>query len=117
MSIKNTIQAADDRPLEAFPVDEWGVEVFLRPFAGDDVILDDPESLTNKDAMWMQLRVGICNADGNPLFDDSDREWVMKKNVEVLQRIQKRLNKISGLSGDDEKKDSGKEETGDSPTG
>ena len=98
MSLRELILAANDRPLRAVEVPEWGCTVYLRPLNGNGRVNLLRALASNKnDAVYGDALVyAICDADGNAVFTKDDIAALNDKNGQVLERLADELVKASG---------------------
>lgn len=109
---RDEILALDDRPVELFSVPEWRRPVYLRAPALPDVVavLDRVGKLPKSEQALGQakemVRLGMCDANGNPLFTAADADVLVTKNLAALNRVAKRVTELCGMT--EEPKDAGK---------
>lgn len=106
MLTKDAIRAASDLPREMVQVPEWGGFLYVRTMTGTE--RDAWETGLSKgkhvnlDKVRAKLAVAVaCDADGKPMFDASDVDWLSEKSAAALQRIFAAASKLNCLSSSD----------------
>jgi hypothetical protein len=128
MLTRETILKTDDRRIEPVKLPEWGGELFVRNLSGTELSdwqdlcasRTDPKTkkVTNSRGLKGALLVAAaCDADGAPVFQEGDAEWLEGKNAAPLNRVWDKACEMSGIGGDEKKKlekNSDDDPTGDS---
>jgi len=106
MSLKEKIKAVQDIKKELVKVPEWDVEVEVRTMTGVQRAIMMNKSINNKgEIVYEQMYPDIviaCSYDpktDEQLFDDSDKEWLMKKSCAAIELIATKAMRLSGLTG------------------
>jgi hypothetical protein len=112
-SIRDQIQAADDRSADLYDVPEWGVKIeirsmtarsralFVADMASEDGSLDatasDPARI---EGMWWHVISQTCfdPESGEAAFEEGDQEWLFDKNARVVNDLANRCMDASGLT-------------------
>ena len=107
MTLREQILAADDIPQETHPLPKaWGqgtvlvkgltageLSDFVRKYA------DQPPKLQNAELLILCLR---DPESGKPLFEQADRDGLVKKGAKVMMPLIRIAQRLSGLVADDE---------------
>ena len=108
MSLRDTIQAADDSSYEDVDVPEWGVTIRVVPpsvGARADLLAKFPEDGEGIDykAMFTNVLIATCyDPDTNePAFTDADAPMLLEKNGAVVQRLFEKCQKAAGFNADE----------------
>lgn len=107
---RDGILAAQDLPLEAVEVPEWGGIVYMRVLTGKQ--RDEIEQLSTdrkaakrlevKEMVVNMVAMSLCNKDGKLLFGGGgDVQKLNEKSAAVLIRLFKVVQKISKIDDDD----------------
>lgn len=107
-SLKEQIIAAKDVQIERVATPEWGIDVYVRAMSGASrdkfeqavIASRDGDKYDNTGLRSMLIALTLCDADGNLVFELSDRKAIEGKNAAVLQRIFDASTKINGLASD-----------------
>lgn len=125
MSIRDTILAASDLPVEMIDVAEWGCAVGLRSMTAFEKdawqlglrrTIDAGDVLPENFRAEFLVRV-MVDADGSRLFADDEAELLGAKSSAVIERLFADAQRINGITReeiDELKKTSGETTSGDS---
>ena len=116
MSLRDTIQQADDLQTEDLTIPEWDVTIRVKAMTGRQRMkLVEQTQAKNKDHFYSDILIALCyDPDtGEPVFDPADRDWLMGKSGAVLETIAKTAIEISGVSVDDAEAAIGADPTSD----
>jgi len=90
---KDAVKAVEDRPIEQFPMPEWGGTVAIRPLTLAQILelRDTPKDGPDWQRSW--LRFGLVDeATGLPNWTDEEIEQLYReKHPQSLNRLQARL--------------------------
>lgn len=108
--IKTKIREAKDIDTIPYPVEEWDVTLELRAFTVGErgIYLEKMQSYRDDDgnlrrgyiaAMQPALLVSSCfdPETSEPIFDDTDEEWLIEKSGDVVDGIVTKILKMNGL--------------------
>lgn len=111
---REQIEQANDRVLECVSVPEWGGDVYVRNFGGEErdaweasIIGKDGKILRQNFRANLLVRC-LCDEAGNLLFGLADVAALSKKSAVVLDRLYDVANRINACTSEaveDEKKD------------
>lgn len=107
MGLRDKILGANDLPLEAVEVSEWGCTVYVRPLNGHQRNKLVKDALAGGVLYGSALVPSLCDKDGIPLFSELDVDVLNTKSGKVLERLSALVVKLNGLNSDaleDEKK-------------
>lgn len=121
---KETILAANDRPLHRETVAEWGGDVFLAVMTGADRDAWEVESVRDSQSgdykpNWRARYLSRClvDADRQPLFSVDDIAKLGTKNSRVLDRlfdVAAKINGVDSAATEDRVKNSESDQSDDS---
>lgn len=107
---RDQILKADDCKIISVPVPEWGGEVSVKTFSGEDrdllellQISDNAAQRTQRQANW-RARVAsmtICDEQGTRLFTDRDIAALGKKSGVALQRVYEAAISLNAIRPED----------------
>jgi hypothetical protein len=108
MSLRDTILAADDIPVERVEIPEWGVTVEVRGMTGADrgqlleEALDQDSGEVDLQRIYPDAVILSAHdpEDGTRIFDTSDRDALLSKAGKAIDRIATVAMRLSGF--DDE---------------
>lgn len=112
MSIRETIQAADDGTATPYDVPEWGVKLeirsmtarsrarFVAELSSDDGTIAGLADPARIEEMWWHVISQTCfDPKTNELaFEDGDQEWLFEKNAKVVNDLANECMTASGLT-------------------
>ena len=127
MSIRETIQAADDGSATDYEIPEWDVTVeirsmtarsraqFVAELSSDDGTISGLTDPGRIEQMWWHVISQTCfdPASGELAFEDGDQEWLFEKNAKVVNDLANECMTASGLT-EEAQGDAGKDSS-DSP--
>ena len=125
MSIRETIQAADDGSATAYDIPEWDVTVeirsmtarsraqFVAELSSDDGTIGGLTDPGRIEGMWWHVISQTCfdPATGELAFEDGDEEWLFEKNAKVVNDLANECMTASGLT-EEAQGDAGKDSSG-----
>lgn len=98
----------DDVDYTTVDCPEWGGTIRLRTLTGYDAVVFSNSVKTedgrNK-AMIRIIAMCACDAEGKKIFSPENVMALMKKNLRVINRVQKAAMEHNGYTGDGEKKE------------
>jgi hypothetical protein len=103
---RDTILQANDLPMEAVEVPEWGGTVHIKTMSGterdrfDAAIIKRGKSDDTFDTRGLRVDVVVltaCDENGNLLFTDDDKPALSKKSGAVLDRLCNVARKLNGI--------------------
>ncbi len=107
---KADIRKINDIKVEQVDVPEWGGYVKVRAMTGFerdqfDMLMtstgDDGKVKFQIHNLRLHMVVACCvDDDGNQLFDESDRAWLMEKSAGALERVASVAMRLSGMMPD-----------------
>jgi hypothetical protein len=109
---REQIQQADDFQTRQVPVPEWGdgAVVYVRTISSADRIKfemslqHDNERIREKRREQVKEKLIVlcaCDADGSPLFQESDINWLRGKSARPIERIFEAARVLNGIGEDD----------------
>lgn len=102
--IRDAIRSSNDNAPIPLDVPEWSVKVGVRGMTGDERAdftdrFSDESGKVDWHSIYEDVVIASCvhPETGEPIFEPSDREWLMSKSGAVLDRIAKKALDLSGL--------------------
>ena len=125
MSIRETIQDADDGSATDYEIPEWDVTVeirsmtarsraqFVAELSSDDGTISGLTDPGRIEQMWWHVISQTCfDPDSGELaFEDGDQEWLFEKNAKVVNDLANECMTASGLT-EEAQGDAGKDSSG-----
>jgi len=97
MSIRDQILKANDRPLKALEVPEWGTTIYLPTFSAAELVRIEELREDDQIPIGAFATVIIRDENGNPIFAPEDAAELSKKNGSILARIVVECWKHNGI--------------------
>src|SRR3972149_973316 len=108
---REVVRQVQDLKLASVEVPEWGQDeegnpeiVYVKAFSGEQREEYEGRAFATRESenplkgVRVNLVISnVCNEDGSPIFVEEDREWLGKKNGDVLTRLVEEILKVSGL--------------------
>ena len=102
MLTRDQILAVDDRPSEKVSVPEWGGDVYVKTYGGDERDSFEQSIIVEEKTNLIGVRAKLCvrcvvDESGVRLFSDEDATLLGKKNAAAVNRVfevAQRLNKL-----------------------
>jgi hypothetical protein len=94
---KDQIVKAQDRPLQAVDVPEWGGQVNVRALSVRDMERLYTGKRGDAEASAVVAMLAICDDQGARVFDDADLALLMDRHAGAVQRIAGVALGLSGL--------------------
>ena len=110
MSLKDTINAAQDFKREAVIVPEWGVTVYIRSITAAEIDSwqDETYKLNGKDVKLNRQNIRArllarCLVDevGTRVYEDHEADELGKKNNQVVERLYKIAERLNAVTAGD----------------
>lgn len=103
-TLRKQILDADDRPMEAVDVPEWGegVVVYVRPMTINQVRNLQDFALLNEEDLdpGKVVARAALDAEGRRLFRDGDAHKLNEKAIEPLMRVMSAFLRLNGLDAE-----------------
>ena len=106
MNLREQLLGADDLPVEAVEVPEWGVTVWVRSLMAHERDALEMEIAASKDRSVENLRGRLCalcivDEEGNRVFSLEDAEALGRKSARALDRVFEVALRLNGMSARD----------------
>ncbi len=106
---KDEILSANDIYIEEVKVPEWGGNVYVKTLSGEDRDMLEasmmefsangkPKTLKLQKLRGTLAALGICDEEGNRIFDDKDIPALAKKSAAALDRVVLAVQKLAAMS-------------------
>lgn len=102
---RQKIREVDDLPLTPFAVEGWKGTIYIQALNGIErdewedrfLKMNDSGKITLRGMRAEMIIKKSFNSEGSPLFQKGDKDWLIKKNGDVLIVIFDKILKLSGM--------------------
>lgn len=101
---KKAIKQANDNPSELVSIPEWGGDVYVRALTAferdnlEERLFKQSEGKEPNNVRSIIAAMCCVDENGNRLFEDSDIEWLSKKNASAVSRVSDKARILSKMT-------------------